>query len=126
MYTLRVWTPISLHISVFQKNTGSFRVISGPWHKLFHTVLVAMVTSKAILPFFSISPSTFKASAPKLILSMSLIVFLAPRCTFLKKHQKSIDIGLCEQAPASRIETLFEFFSFSEAKGFTGQKDAKS
>ena len=22
MYTLRVWTPISLHISVFQKNTG--------------------------------------------------------------------------------------------------------
>ena len=38
MYTLRVWTPISLHISVFQKNTGSFRVISGPWHKLFHTV----------------------------------------------------------------------------------------
>ena len=56
MYTLRVPSPISLHISVFQKNTGSFRVTSGPWHKLFHTMLVTMVTSKAILPFCSIGP----------------------------------------------------------------------
>ena len=35
--------------------------------------LVAMVTSKARLPFCAIGPSTLKAPAPKLILSMSLI-----------------------------------------------------
>ena len=43
MYTLRVRNPISLHISVFQKNTGSFGVILGPWHKLFHTVMAPVV-----------------------------------------------------------------------------------
>ena len=35
--------------------------------------LVAMVTSKAMLPFRVIGPSAFKAPAPKLNLSMSLI-----------------------------------------------------
>ena len=35
--------------------------------------LVAMVTSKAVLPFYAIGASTFKAPISNLILSMSLI-----------------------------------------------------
>ena len=126
MYTLRVRNPISLHISVFQKNTGSFRVTSGPWHKLFHTVLVAMVTSKAILPFCSIGSSsqahlvnefncifTPQVHFPERNF-ISIVYLLLYFCT--NNTRKSIDIGLCEQAPASCIETLFVFFSFSGSK----------
>ena len=38
MYTLRVRNLIPLHNSVFLKNTGSYRLISGPWHDSFHAV----------------------------------------------------------------------------------------
>ena len=41
MYTLRVRNLIPLHTSVFLKNTGSYRLISGPWHDSFHTVNVS-------------------------------------------------------------------------------------
>ena len=40
MNTLRVRNPIPLHTSVFLKNTGSYRLISGPWHNSFHTVVI--------------------------------------------------------------------------------------
>ena len=40
IYTLRVRNPIPLHTSVFLKNTGSYKLISGPWHDSFHAVHV--------------------------------------------------------------------------------------
>ena len=39
--------------------------------------LVAMVTSKAMLPYRVIGPSTFKGPSPKLILSMGINVKLS-------------------------------------------------
>ena len=42
--------------------------------RVFGICLVAMVTSKAMLPFHAIGLSTFKTPSPKLILSMSINV----------------------------------------------------
>lgn len=62
-----LWHPFSL--SLWRPSTGVrgvFRVVG--------IFLVATVTSKVMLPFCAIGPSTFKAPSPKFILSMSINV----------------------------------------------------
>ena len=70
MYTLRVRNPIPLHTSVFLKNTGSYRLISGPWHNSFHTVRWDWCIS------YSVVCMSFCPTGPLSLTDLLLLCFL--------------------------------------------------